>query len=105
MRKIVFTLFVAVFSISTVCFGNEKTNDTETIAPLATVKILNDTANDVEIHTGSGYTKLNKRGGTTSVNCDAGKKIHFAENGKKGALIFTIDESMCGKTVKLSAYL
>ncbi|GAB4133877.1 MAG: hypothetical protein Fur0027_22340 [Raineya sp.] len=69
------------------------------------VKILNDTPNSVEIHTGSGYTTLGARGGTTSVSCEEGKKIYLANNGKKGKLIFTIDDSMCGKTVKLSAYL
>lgn len=69
------------------------------------VKIVNDTPNKVEIHTGSGYTTLNARGGSTSVGCDEGKKISFANKGKKGNVIFTINSDMCGKTVKLSAYL
>lgn len=69
------------------------------------VKIVNDTPNKVEIHTGSGYVSLNARGGSTSVSCEAGKKISFANKGKKGNLIFTINSDMCGKTVKLSAYL
>ena len=82
-----------------------KADNNEVLVLGGNVKILNDTPNKVEIHTGSGYTTLNARGGTTSVGCDEGRKISFAENGKKGKVIFTINSDMCGKTVKLSAYL
>lgn len=67
-------------------------------------KILNDTSDAVQIHTGSGIVNLNK-GGSTSVSCDEGREIRTADKGKKGGLIFTVDSTMCGKTVKLSKYL
>jgi hypothetical protein len=44
-------------------------------------------------------------GGSTSVSCEAGRKIYTSDGSKKGSLIFTINSDMCGKTVKLSAYL
>jgi hypothetical protein len=67
-------------------------------------KILNDTGADIQIHTGSGFVEINK-GSSTSVSCDAGKVISLAEKGKKKGELFTVDESMCGKMVKLSKYL
>lgn len=67
-------------------------------------KILNDTDADVQIYTGSGFVELNK-GASTSVTCEAGREIRKANKGKKGDVIFTVDDSMCGKTVKLSKYL
>jgi hypothetical protein len=67
-------------------------------------KILNDTDADVQIHTGSGFVELNK-GSSTSITCEIGREIRQANKGKKGDVIFTVEESMCGKTVKLSKYL
>jgi hypothetical protein len=67
-------------------------------------KILNDTDSDVQIHTGSGFVELNK-GSSTSITCEAGREIRSANKGKKGDVIFVVDDSMCGKTVKLSKYL
>lgn len=67
-------------------------------------KILNDTSDSIQVHTGSGIVNLNK-GGSTSVSCNEGREIRTADKGKKGGLIFTVDSSMCGKTVKLSKYL
>ena len=67
-------------------------------------KILNDTDADVQIHTGGGFVELNK-GSSTSVTCEAGREIRQANKGKKGDIIFTVDDSMCGKTIKLSSYL
>jgi hypothetical protein len=69
------------------------------------VKIVNDTPNSIDIHTGSGFATLNARGGSTSVKCEDGRKISFANKGVKGKTIFTINSNMCGKTVKLSEYL
>lgn len=68
------------------------------------VKIINDTDGDVEIHTGSGFVEINKTS-STSVSCEAGKEIRLANKGKKGDVLFVIDDSMCGKTVKLSKYM
>lgn len=71
---------------------------------VASVKIINDTDGDIQLHTGHGFVELNK-GASTSITCEPGAKISHADKGKKGAVIFEIDESMCGKTVKLSKYL
>jgi hypothetical protein len=76
-----------------------------TLAPNASsFKLVNDTGSKIRIHTGSGVVSLNN-GGSTSINCDNGRKIHTAPNGSKDDLIFEVDESMCGKTIKLSKYL
>jgi hypothetical protein len=42
---------------------------------------------------------------STSVGCNVGKEVRYADSGKKGDVIFEIDESMCGKTIKLSEYI
>jgi hypothetical protein len=68
------------------------------------VKIINDSDGDVQIHTGSGFVEIN-RTQSTSVSCEPGKVISLAEKGKKKGPLFTIEESMCGKVVKLSKYL
>ena len=68
------------------------------------VKIVNDTDSDVQIHTGSGFVEINKTS-STSVSCEAGKEIRLANRGKKGDVLFVIEDSMCGKVVKLSKYL
>jgi hypothetical protein len=69
------------------------------------VKVVNDTKNDVMIHTGSAHVKLNRGGGMTSIGCDNGRKVSFSDGSKATGLIFKIDDSMCGKTVKLSQYI
>lgn len=68
------------------------------------LKILNDTDGDVQIHTGSGFVEINK-GSSTSVSCEIGRVISLADRGKKKEELFTVDDSMCGKTVRLSKYL
>jgi len=73
--------------------------------PASTIKILNDTKYNVQVFTGQAHVMLYHGGGSTSVTCQAGRKIHKSDGSKKGSLIFTIDENMCGKTIKLSAYL
>ncbi len=70
-----------------------------------TVKIINDTKEDLRIHTGKGVVKLNHRGGSTSISCDAGRKISLSDGSKATKLLFKIEKSMCGETVKLSDYL
>jgi hypothetical protein len=72
---------------------------------LNSVKIVNDTKQDIRIHTGQAHVMLYHGGGSTSVSCEVGRKISKSDGSKKGSLIFTINSDMCGKTVKLSAYL
>jgi hypothetical protein len=73
-------------------------------AAAASFKLVNDTDGDVQIHTGSGFVELNKSA-STSITCDVGREIRLANKGKKGNVLFVVSETMCGKTVKLSAYL
>lgn len=107
MKKFsILIIFVFVFSISAVLAG-ASADVSETVVNYSTnssFKILNDTGKDVQIHTGSGFIELNK-GSSTSVTCDVGREIRQATKGKKGEIIFVVDDSMCGKTVKLSKYL
>lgn len=106
MKKYVFVL-AAVIAFGSVC-GLSAGAKTAFAAPVATaagtLKIINDTDSDVQIHTGSGFVEINKTS-STSVSCEAGKVISLAEKGKKKSALFTIDEAMCGKVVKLSKYL
>ena len=62
--------------------------------------LINDTSEKVKVHTGSGETSLNPRGGKTSISCKSGRNVKA--NGK---VIFKISEDLCGKTVKLSSYM
>ena len=55
------------------------------------VKIINDTKEDLRIHTGKGVVKLNHRGGSTSVSCDAGRKISLSDGSKATKLLFKIE--------------
>jgi hypothetical protein len=107
MKKITILLILTIIFTTTAIFANSnnvilENNVTSTIG--GSFKILNDTDGDVQIHTGSGFVELNK-GASTSITCEAGREIRSANKGKKGDVIFTVDDSMCGKTVKLSKYL
>ena len=66
--------------------------------------LINDTKDKVTIHTGSGIVSLNK-GGKTSISCNVGKEVCWAENGKKLGVIFKIQDAHCGQTVKLSSVM
>lgn len=68
----------------------------------ASVKIINDTGNSIQLHTGSGVANLPNKGSSTSVSCKAGKKIYRAEGGSKRELLFTLSSDDCGDTIKLS---
>ncbi len=99
MQKLIFSLLVGLFLISASAYRSAE-------APaLNSVKIVNDTKNDIRIYTGQAHVMLTRGGGSTSVSCEAGRKIYTSNGSKKGSLIFAIDTDMCGKTVKLSAYL
>lgn len=104
MKKLTFliALFATIFIASS--FDSPKNNKQEEVM-LASVKIINDTSEDIRIYTGSGHVKLNKRGGSTSVSCSSGKKIYTSDGSRKVDLIFEMESSMCGGTVYLSEYL
>ena len=66
--------------------------------------LINDTKEKVSIHTGTGFVSLNK-GAKTSIGCNIGKEVRWANEGKKGDIIFKIETVHCGKTLKLSELL
>ena len=97
-----FTLLLA--GVSTSYAGEPvKTFETEESTG-SSFKLINDTGDKVSIHTGSGFVTLNK-GGSTSISCNVGKEVRFADSGKKGDVIFEIESSHCGETLKLSDFL
>lgn len=107
MKKItLFLLIVTTFSAIGVLAKNRlsygEVSGSKTIG--SNIKIINDTDADVQIYTGSGFVEINKTS-STSVSCEAGKEIRLANKGKKGDVLFVIEDSMCGKVVKLSKYL
>lgn len=107
MKKAAILLTLILIFTTSAAFANTMKNSTENNANITSegsFKILNDTDADVQIYTGSGFVEINK-GSSTSVTCENGKEIRKANKGKKGDVIFTVDASMCGKTVKLSKYL
>lgn len=106
MKKITF-LAVAVAFLGMCSFTNHVNPEVNKVvySQGGSVKIINDTDNDIRIHTGSGVVSLNANGGSTSISCNPGTKIYTAPNGTKKDFIFEIEDSMCDKTVKLSKYL
>lgn len=79
------SLFLAVY-----CFviGLNVFNISSTDKALTEVKIesnftlINDTKEKVSIHTGTGFVSINKSG-KTSIACNVGKEVRWAESGKK----------------------
>ena len=66
--------------------------------------LINDTKEKISIYTGTGFVSLNKSS-KTSIGCNVGKEVRWANKGKKGNVIFKITNSMCGKTLKLSTLI
>lgn len=97
--------FLACFLFVSFSLDALANTEREAFLGKGSVKIVNDTKQDIHIYTGTGHVKLNHGGGSTSVSCEDGKEICMSNKGKKGGVIFKIDASMCGKTVKLSSYL
>lgn len=105
------TIFASLVAVSILTFNSSFTSvPVSALSAIespysSSVKIVNDTDEDIRIHTGSGHVMLNHGGGSTSVDCEDGRKISYSNGSKATGLIFTIDNSMCGKTVKLSTYI
>lgn len=100
MRYLTLLLAVVIAIGATTAYANYTTT-----APTASsFKLVNDTDGDVQIHTGSGFVEINKSS-STSITCDVGREIRLANKGKKGDVLFVVEDKMCGKTLKLSAYL
>jgi hypothetical protein len=95
------------FSILSMLFFSEIKNISEKekteieVVIGSSFKLINDTKNKVSIYTGTGFVSLNK-GSSTSISCNIGKEVRWANKGKKGNLIFKIESKHCGKTIKLT---
>ena len=92
---------LGMYSFTTIPTANEIRNNTKVISSSFT--LLNDTKEAVSVHTGSGFVTLQK-GSKTSISCNVGKEVSWAESGKKKGVIFKISSDMCGETVRLSDY-
>lgn len=105
MKKIILTLIFGLALSSFAPINETKTLTIETVDVYGgSFSLINDTKDKVTIHTGSGIVSLNK-GGKTSISCNVGKEVCWAEDGKKGKVIFKIQDSHCGQTIKLSSVM
>ncbi len=101
MKKIIGALIlVSLYSFSTskITEVNLKEN---IVVVGSSFTLINDTKNKVSIYTGSGFVTLNK-GSKTSISCRIGKEVRWAKSGRKGDVIFKVENKHCGKTLKLS---
>lgn len=103
MKKLMMVAFLLSGAMMSQATNTNENTSIETPAG-GSLKILNDTDDEVRIHTGTGVVTLQKNG-STSISCEVGKEIRTAPNGTKKDLLFEVEESMCGTTVKLSKYL
>jgi len=96
------TIFILFSFICLSSFNDIQTNNLQVeINVASSFSLINDTKDKVSIHTGTGFVSLNK-GSKTSIGCNVGKEVCWAESGKKRDVIFKITKDMCGKTLKLS---
>ena len=100
MRKVI--IILAAFSLGLTSFTTKEISKPSIEVNVGeSFSLINDTKDKVSIHTGTGFVSLNK-GSKTSIGCNVGKEVRWAESGKKGDVIFKIKGDMCGKTLKLS---
>ena len=96
------TIFILFSFICLSSFNDIQTNNLQVeINVASSFSLINDTKDKVSIHTGTGFVSLNK-GSKTSIGCNVGKEVCWAESGKKRDVIFKITKDICGKTLKLS---
>lgn len=100
-KAILFLFFVGLTSFGTYTNSNFERNFATEKSIGESFSLINDTKDKVSIHTSSGFVSLNK-GSKTSIGCNVGKEVRWAESGKKGDVIFKITKDMCGKSLKLS---
>ena len=93
-----FVMLTSFGTVEKVILG--KTLGTEVVVG-ESFSLINDSKDRISIHTGTGFVSLNK-GSKTSIGCNVGKEVRWANEGKKGDVIFKITADMCGKTLKLS---
>lgn len=98
-------IIIALSTFVLLSFSEEKqtvkTSPNMEVSIASSFSLVNDTKGKVSIYTGTGFVSLNK-GSKTSITCNTGKEVRWANKGKKGDVIFKITSDMCGKTIKLS---
>jgi hypothetical protein len=103
MKKVI--IILAALSLSLTSFTSKDLSKPSIEVNVGeSFSLINDTKDKVSIHTGTGFVSLNK-GSKTSISCNVGKEIRWAESGKKRDVIFKIKDDMCGKTLKLSEFM
>lgn len=105
MKKLIAAVFISIvlasMSFSTIENSAEIINVKK--AEKLDIKIKNDTSEVVKvINTGSGGSYSLTKGATTTIKMEEGDKLHYYDNGKKGALILTASKEMDGKVQLLS---
>ncbi|QRM88137.1 hypothetical protein FG167_02490 [Lacinutrix sp. WUR7] len=99
------TIIIALSAFVLLSFSEEKqivkASQNMEISIASSFSLVNDTKEKVSIYTGTGFVSLNK-GSKTSITCNTGKEVRWANKGRKGDVIFKITSDMCGKTIKLS---
>lgn len=99
------TIITVLALVSLTAFTSPKENTVAVNKTVVSVgssfSLVNDTKEKVSIYTGTGFVSLNK-GSKTSISCKIGKEVRWAKSGRKGDVIFKIEDKHCGKTVKLS---
>lgn len=102
MKTLLISVYFAVIGLNVVNINNTETVLKE-VKLESSFTLINDTKEKVTIHTGTGIVSLNK-GSKTSIGCNVGKEVRWANDGKKGDVIFKITNDMCGETLKLSKF-
>lgn len=100
MKAILLSVYFVVVGLNVVNI-NESDKVVKEITLESSFSLINDSKEKISIHTGTGFVSLNK-GSKTSIGCNVGKEVRWANEGKKGDVIFKITADMCGKTLKLS---
>ena len=100
MKAILLSVYFVVVGLNVVNI-NESDKIVKKITIESSFSLINDSKEKISIHTGTGFVSLNK-GSKTSIGCNVGKEVRWANEGKKGDVIFKITADMCGKTFKLS---
>ncbi len=103
MKSLLVVFYFSVVGLNVVSINQSEFTLMETNIE-SSFSLINDTKDKVSIHTGTGFVSLNK-GSKTSIGCNVGKEVRWANEGKKGDVIFKITSDMCGKTLKLSTLM
>ncbi len=100
MKALFITIYISIIGLNVASIKQNNKFITEKSIE-SSFSLINDSKDKISIHTGTGFVSLNK-GSKTSIGCNIGKEVRWANEGKKGDVIFKISSEMCGKILKLS---